>query len=646
MGWHTLVAKAELHPAPPRRPTKPRNGDRIVRRLAFQCGFAIVCLWLAISQVAAADRPNFVWIVSEDSSVHYFRLYTRGGAPTPNIDRLAAHGLVFRHAFSNAPVCSTARTTLATCVFAPRIAAQFHRKMKPAELPEGWHLFPYFLRQAGYYTTNNAKKDYNVVEGPGVWDESSRRATWRNRPRAQMPFFHMQTYTVSHESSLHFTREQMDTATLRTNPAHVLLAPYHPDTRLFRYTYARYLDRIRRVDELVGKLVDALRQDGLLEDTFVFYFADHGGVLPRSKSYLYETGLHVPLVVRVPAKWRHLVPAGLGEQVDGFVSFVDFGATLLNLAGVPVPDYFDGRPFLGQGVNRDELEQRQITYGYADRFDEKYDMVRSVRRGRYKYIRNYWAFYPDALQNNYRYRMLAYQQWRALYREGRLNPVQRQFFEPRPVEALYDLARDPYEVHNLADDPAYAEVLQELRAELRAWVKRMPDLSFFPESYLVRHAVEDPVAFGRRRQAEVSRLVDIADLSLLPFASAKDRILAALRSENPWERYWGLIVCSCFGTQARSLVPVARRLLSDPEPLVRVRAAEFLAIVSAADPRPTLYEVLNSTTDPLVALLTLNTAVYVNDYLSGYPIDASRISLKVTGRELNRRLKYLAGDVR
>ncbi len=623
------------------------HGDQTVQYRTVSVILALIwgCSAAGARDSIGADRPNFVWILSEDSSVHYFRLYWPGGAPTPNIDQLADHGLVFEHAFSNAPVCSTARTTLATCVYAPRTAAQYHRKMRPARLPAGWHLFPFFLRQAGYYTTNNRKKDYNVVEGKGVWDESSRRASWRRRPSPETPFFHMQTYTVSHESSLHFRPDQIDFGLLRSNPQRILLAPYHPDTQLFRYTHARYLDRIRRVDELVGRLVDALRADGLLEDTFIFYFADHGGVLPRSKGYLYETGLHVPLVVRVPENWRHLVRFEPGTRVDGFVSFVDFGATVLHLAGVRVPDYFDGRPFLGPDITPEHLEQRQRAFGYADRFDEKYDMVRSLRRGRYKYIRNYWAFYPDALQNNYRYRMLAYQQWRSLYREGQLNGVQRQFFEPRPVEMLFDLENDPHEVHNLAGDPAYAELLRSLRAELRTWVKEMPDLSFLPESYIVRHALEDPVAFGNAHREQIARLVDIADLSLLPFDQARAALADALRSQNRWERYWALIACSCFGKQAKPLVSLARRLLEDPEPLVRVRAAEFLAIVGVADPRPTLYSVLNTTDDPLVALLTLNTAVFVNDYLTGCKIDPSRISLKVTGREIQRRIRYLSGQV-
>ncbi|HID23911.1 MAG TPA: sulfatase, partial [Planctomycetaceae bacterium] len=303
----------------------------------------------ALGTSSAAERPNFVWIVSEDNSKHYLRLFDPAGAPAPTIERLAHDGLVFEHAFSNAPVCSTARTTLATCCYGPRIGTQYHRKFQPVSLPEGWRMFPYYLRQAGYYTTNNAKKDYNAVEGKGVWDESSKRASWRNRPTPETPFFHMQSYAASHESSLHFTKEQMDWNSLKTDPQRVQIAPYHPQTPLFRYTYARYHDRMAKVDTFVATIVQRLKEDGLLEDTFIFYFGDHGGVLPRSKGYLYESGLHVPLVVRIPKQWEHRVGIPRGTRIKGFVSFVDFGATVLNLAGVSVPRHFDGQPFLGPG---------------------------------------------------------------------------------------------------------------------------------------------------------------------------------------------------------------------------------------------------------------------------------------------------------
>lgn len=587
-------------------------------------------------------RPNIVWILSEDSSVHYFRLYGHQLGATPQIEKLAGEGVAFDHAFSCSPVCSVARTTLMTGMYAPRVGFQHHRRFRPAALPAGGELFPAYLREAGYYTTNNAKKDYNVEEGE-VWDQSSNDASWRNRPSPETPFFHMQTITLSHESSLHFPPAQMDQPT-STKPADVELAPYHPDTPTFRYTHARYFDRIRAVDAEVGRIVGRLKEDGLLDSTIIFYFGDHGGVLPRSKSYLYETGLHVPLVVRAPEKWRSRIGVKTGRREAGFVSFVDFAPTVLHLAGVEIPETLDGKPFLGPEVSADELRRRDEAYGYADRFDEKYDLCRSLRKGRYKYIRHYHAFQPEALQNNYRYNMLAYAEWRDLHRQGKLNAAQSGFFQPKPVEALYDLEADPQEVKNLATDPAYADTLNDLRGRLQTWVKGLPDLSFYPESYLVEKALPDGAAFGATHAEEIARLVDIADLSLSPPAEAAPRLKAALASEQRWERYWALIACSCLGEQAKSLAPIARSLLNDSEPLVRVRAAEFLAILGAADPQPTLYEVLATADAPLASLLTLNTIVFLRDHVAGCEFDVAKIKVKANSGEVERRLVYLRGD--
>jgi len=254
-----------------------------------------LAILLFASIVQSADRPNIVWILSEDNSIHYLNLYGYPLGKTPAIESLAAEGIVFNHAFSCAPVCSVARTTLMSGMYAPRIGFQYHRQLQLANLPDGADLFPAYLRKAGYYTTNNSKEDYNVVEGK-VWDKSSRKASWRKRPTPETPFFHMQTTAVSHEGRLHFKAAEMKRdGALQTDPKAVEVAPYHPDTPTFRFTYARYFDRMKAADAEVQKIVGQLKQDGLLENTIIFYFGDHGGVLPRSKGYVYESGLHVPL---------------------------------------------------------------------------------------------------------------------------------------------------------------------------------------------------------------------------------------------------------------------------------------------------------------------------------------------------------------
>lgn len=612
-------------------------------RATFLLSFFVwlVSAWSAV----AADRPNFVWLVGEDCSKHFFRLFDEHGAETPNIAALAERGVVFDRAFSCAPVCSVARTTLMTSCYAPRIAAQFHRRSAPAHLPGDLRMFPAYLREAGYYASNRQKKDYNVVESPDVWNESSARASWRHRAGGQ-PFFHMQSFGVSHESSLHFTAEAMRDEPTETNPHTVFVPPIHPDTSTFRYTYARYHDRIRDLDLQVGAVVDELERDGLLEETFIFFFGDHGGVLPGSKGYVYETGLHVPLVVRVPERWAHLVAGKRGSRSARFVSFVDFGPTLLHLAGVETPLEVDGRAFLGKDVAEEAAARGDQALGYADRFDEKIDLARSLRKGNYKYVRSYQPFNFDGLQNNYRYRMLAYREWRDLFHAGQLTPTQKQFFLPRSPEALYDLEADPYETHNLADDPDHASQLFELRSLLRDRLEGMPDLSFFPEHVPVEEALADPVAFGQQHRGRIQRLLDVADAQLADWRDARRLIAEAIASDDPWERYWGLIAAATHGADASEFLDRAREIAAgDVEPLVRARAVEFLALTAGEDPAPALLAALQATRSGPEANEILNTLVMLRDGRPGFEFSEVAEHVPASAADydgVQRRLEYLA----
>ena len=587
------------------------------------------------------ELPNFVWIISEDNSTHYMELFDPQGIATPQIASMARDGILFTRAFSNAPVCSVARSTLISSCYGPRTGAQFHRRSQLVPLPEGLEMFPSYLRSAGYYTTNNSKEDYNYIKDEGVWDESSRTAHWSGRELGQ-PFFHKESHPVSHESRLHFKAELMDKYSPVCDPDSVHLFPNHPDTELFRFTAAYYRDKILAVDTIVGRVIHQLEEEGLLESTFVFYFGDHGGVLPGSKGYAYETGLHVPLVVRIPKNFRHLVDLKRGEASDGFVSFVDFGPTLLNLAGIEIPDGIDGSPFLGK--ERGEGKQREITYGYADRFDEKYDLVRTVRKGDLKYMRNYQPFNVDGLQNNYRYLCLAFQEWRDMYRAGELDAIQAAFFEAREPEALYDLKSDPYETTNLAADPAYSAHLSEMRDLMEEWVKGMPDLSFYPENFLRRDAFVNPVQFGALHKADIGDLIDIANLELLPIEEARTGISLAMESEDPLKKYWGLIVCSTFGMKAAEFERQALALCNDQDLLVRTRAAEFLGLTALGDPVAVISEALYESEDGVEALLILNSLVLLMDspHAYSFDIDQGRLSPAVRqDQQVQRRLDYI-----
>ncbi|MEW4563952.1 sulfatase-like hydrolase/transferase [Bremerella sp. JC770] len=605
---------------------------------------SVLFLLLLGSSLLAAEKPNFVWIMSEDNSSHFLKLFDPTGAPTPNIDALADEGLVYEHAFSNAPVCSVARTTLITSCYAPRIGTFHHRKSFVVPMPEGLKMFPAYLREAGYYTTNNSKEDYNAKKSADVWDDSSRKATWKNR-QADQPFFHVQTYTTTHESSLHFPAKDIQDKPTSTDPETVFVPPHHPKTETFKYTYARYHDRIQDVDQQVGTLVDQLKQDGLLESTFIFYFGDHGGVLPRGKGYAYETGLHIPLVIRVPEKFRDDVGEKVGSRIESFVSFVDFGPTVLSLAGAKVPEGIDGRPFLARGgapiVKSDE------SFGYADRFDEKYDVVRTIRKGKYRYVRNFQPFNFDGLMNNYRYKMVAYREWRELFDAGKLDETQAQFFQSRPAEMLFDVEADPYETNDLAGDPEHAQTLTALRGGLNVMLAGMPDLGFYPENFLAANAADNPVAFGQQHKDEIAKLIDVANLELLPFDEARPQLEEALASSDRWQRYWGVIACTSHGQAALPLRKQLESLASsDSENLVRVRAAEYLALHAGVDPAAAMKKAIADAETATEANLILNTVVLLRDGQPGYEFKFQRADfkhLKGNRGELDRRLEYLLG---
>jgi arylsulfatase A-like enzyme len=610
-------------------------------RYLFATLFVVFTFVTLSPHTNAATRPNVVFIVSEDNSIHYLDMFFKGGAETPNIEKLAEHGLKFTHAFSNSPVCSVARSTLATSVYAPRLGTQYHRRTKLATLPKGWKLFQQYLADAGYYTTNRSKTDYNAQTGKKAWHSSSKKASWKNRPNKDTPFFHMESHAQSHEGRLHFSGAQMKAGGLTTDPKTVTVAPYHPNTKTFQYTYAKYHDCIKTIDNIVGNTVASLKEAGQLENTFIFYFGDHGGVLPRGKGYVYESGLHVPLVVRIPKNFKHLVDANAGDKVTGFVSFIDFGPTVLNLAGISTPKHMDGKPFLGKGIKTADVSKRDEAFGYADRFDEKYDLIRTLRKGKYKYHRNYHPFYADGLQNNYRYRMLAYKEWRTLFNAGKLNKAQSAFFQPRQPESLYDVEADPHEINNLANNPKLNDVLLDMRSRLSEKVKSINDLSMYPESVMVDQALGDGPAYGNARASEIARLNDIADLALLPFDQAHPKLIAAMKSRSDLDKQWAMTVCTAFGKKAKPFANAARELLKSKDQLVRLRAIEFLATIGEQEPQPVIMDILKQSNSYLVASITLNSVVYLRDSALGYKFNITKKDIAAKGNSVDRRLEYL-----
>ena len=418
-----------------------------------------------------AERPNILWLTSEDHGPH-MGCYGDAYATTPNVDALAAKGMLFKHAWSCAPVCAAARTTIIAGMYSPSTGGEHMRSMVP--MPKGTKMYPQFLREAGYYCTNNSKEDYNLEKPEGVWDESSGKANWKNRKDGQ-PFFAIFNETCSHESQI---RKRPHTAI--HDSAKVRVPAYHPDTPEVRQDWAQYYDKVTEADASAGERLTELAEAGLAEDTIVFYYADHGSGMSRNKRWPSNSGLQVPMVVYFPPKWLHLAPKeyAAGVKSDRLVSFVDLAPTLLSIIGVQPPEWMQGHAFAGKY----QSEPQPFIYGFRGRMDERYDCVRSVTDGRYVYLRNYMPHLSQAQHVSYQFETPSTRAWRKLFDEGRLTPEQSIFWkEPKDAEELYDLQSDPDEVHNLAASPDHAATLAKMRKAQEDLALKIRDAGMIPE---------------------------------------------------------------------------------------------------------------------------------------------------------------------
>jgi len=419
----------------------------------------------------SAEKPNILWLTSEDHGPHmgcYGDMY----ATTPNVDALAAKGMLFKHAWSNGPVCAAARTTIIAGMYPPSTGGEHMRSM--TQMPKGTKMYPQFLREAGYYCTNNSKEDYNLAKPEGVWDLSSGNAHWKNRKDGQ-PFFAIFNETCSHESQL---RKRPHVAI--HDPAKVRVPAYHPDTPEVRQDWAQYYDQVTLADASAGKRLKELEEAGLAADTIVFYYADHGSGMPRNKRWPCNSGLQVPMVVYFPPNWKHLAPKeyGAGVKSDRLVSFVDLAPTLLSIIGVQPPEWMQGHAFAGKF----QTEPQPFVYGFRGRMDERIDTVRSVTDGRFVYLRNYMPHLSQAQHVSYQFETPTTRVWRKAFDDGKATPEQSIFWkEPKDAEELYDLQSDPDEVHNLAAKPEHAETLAKMRAAQESLALKIRDVGLLPE---------------------------------------------------------------------------------------------------------------------------------------------------------------------
>ncbi len=428
-----------------------------------------------------SDRPNILWISIEDTTPR-FGCYGDPIARTPNIDRLAAGGCRFPNAFSTAGVCAPSRSAIITGMYQTSIGTHHHRTTHTHEstpdlptpysvvLPPYVKTFTEYLRGAGYYCTNNSKTDYQFTPPITAWDDNSTQGHWRNRADGQ-PFFSVFNPLVTHESGMW----EKEDRPLITNPDDVELPPYLPDIPKARAALARQYDNLATADARVGELLDQLEEDGLAENTIVFLWSDHGEGLPRGKRWPYDAGIRIPLIVR----WHEVLNPG--SESDQLVSLIDLGPTVLSLCGVQAPQHLQGQPFLGL-----QKIEREYIFATRDRLDLSYQMLRAVRDKRYKYIRNYYPEQPYLLWDPYRNDHPVMQEMWRLYVEGKLEGDQLVMFQsPRPAEELYDVENDKYELNNLAENAAHADVLKRMRETLTAWQSEFGDMGDISEEEMV-----------------------------------------------------------------------------------------------------------------------------------------------------------------
>ncbi|MBN3583907.1 sulfatase [Algoriphagus aestuarii] len=459
--------------------------------LAFvlSCTFFISCTAPEESQSDKnyPDRPNIVWIVNEDMSPEHLGAYGGTGGKTPVLDQFAKESVRYTNAFSTAGVCAPSRAAIITGAYQTAIGAHHMRtlgmsanardaypanfKTYSAMLPDGMLGFPEYLRMIGYYTTNNSKEDYQFVAPVTMWDESSNKAHWKNRPDPDQPFFSIFNLTISHESQVWVRADEP----LLVDPDSVTIPPVYPDDSISRHTMARFITNVMRMDTQVGEIIQELKDAGLYENTIIFYYSDHGDGMPYFKRELYDRGLKIPLMIKAP----FLEPGTVNNEL---VSFVDFAPTMLSLAGIKITMAMQGQAFLGP----QKSAPRKYVYAARDRMDSEYDRVRAVSDGRFKYIRNYMPNEPNYQNIQFRLSNPLMVHLLDLHEQGKLTPEQERWFdETKPVEELYDTQVDPWEFNNLVDSPEHQEKLEELRKAHLDWVNYYGDYGEVPEMQMV-----------------------------------------------------------------------------------------------------------------------------------------------------------------
>ncbi len=564
----------------------------------------------AADESAEPSRPNILWVTSEDNSYHWVGCYGNEDATTPNIDKLAADGIRYKYAYSNAAVCAVARNTLILGRYACSTGTHNMRSRYP--VPESFRTYPSFLREAGYYCVNRSKTDYNFkTDDKSHWDESSPKAHWKNRAKGQ-PFFAVFNTTISHESSLFanktegYRKQGMIPKQPSRDPASVKLPPHYPDTPEIRQDWVTYMDIVTAMDKQIGSWLSELDDEGVRDNTIVFYYSDHGGILPRAKRYINDTGTHVPLIVRFPKKWQHLAPAEAGTVSDRPVAFIDLPPTVFSLAGVEIPSQFQGRAFAGKAAEQKE----PYVFLFGQRFDSRMlRFVRAVTDGEYRYIRNFHPHRHRGILAGYPHGQVGWQSLYKLKQAGKLNDLQSAYWTvPQPAEELYHTEKDPWELNNLAKDPKHQERLARMRNATLNKMREIGDTGLVPES-MYEGISKDGTVYEYVHSNEFP-YEDVLQTALAAGdggSGVLQKLRAAMQHDHPVMRYWGATGCTIQGQSAAAATAQLKKLLKDPSPSVQVAAAEALYVLGDKETGfDGLIDILKETDDPVVSLETLN----------------------------------------
>ena len=520
------------------------------------------------------EPPNILWLTSEDNNIDWVGCYGNKYADTPNLDALAESGFRYTHCYANAPVCAPSRSTWITAMYA--ISNGTHPMRSRNEIPHDIiKYYPDHFKAAGYYVSNGAKTDYNIGGRPdeGCWDDMDRRGDGKSITnwdalKENQPFFKIINFFESHES-----RAQGDVENTIHNPDSTDLRDFHPDLPDVRKNYAKYHDAVKRMDTNIGDALAKLEELGLAENTIVIYNSDHGGVLPRSKRYLHATGIHTPLIIRIPEKYKSFYPADApGSTIDRVVSFIDMPTTFMSLCQVEIPDYMQGKIFLGN----EQDPERDYHFSFRGRMDERAENARAVYDKEFVYIKNYMPFTPWMQHLIYLWKMKATEAWEdyALNNPGDIDRS-KYFYAKLYTEEFYSLSEDWDNTNNLINDPKYADKIEDMRKALHEWQLEIHDAALIPESEMVKRAkdnnmtiyemVRDPKLYN------LPGLLDAADIALEADPDNLDRLRMMLTNDDPGIRYWAITGCFLLNDQL-----AAMKVLNDASHEVRAMAAWIL----------------------------------------------------------------------